>query len=90
MRDAREFSDIEPDHVYVDAMTVYMVQRPQRFDVVVAENMFGDMLSDLGAGTVGGMGLVPSADVGEAHRLFQPSHRTASRMYPRTSRMVCV
>ncbi len=74
---AREFPDVAADHVYVDAMTVQMVQRPQRLDVVVAENMFGDILSDLGAATAGGMGLAPSADVGDAHGLFQPSHGTA-------------
>jgi 3-isopropylmalate dehydrogenase len=74
---AREFPDVEADHVYVDALTVHMIQRPSRFDVVVAENMFGDILSDLGAATIGGMGLAPSADVGERHALFQPSHGTA-------------
>ncbi len=74
---AREFPNVEADHVYVDAVTVYMVRRPSRFDVVVAENMFGDILSDLGAATIGGMGLAPSADVGERHGLFQPSHGTA-------------
>ncbi len=74
---AQEFPGIAAERVYVDAMTLHMVQRPQRFDVVVAENMFGDILSDLGAATVGGMGLAPSADVGEAHGLFQPSHGTA-------------
>lgn len=74
---AREFPDVAADHVYVDAMTVHMVQRPQRLDVVVAENMFGDILSDLGAATAGGMGLAPSADVGDVHGLFQPSHGTA-------------
>ncbi len=74
---AQEFPGIMAERVYVDAMALHMVQRPQRFDVVVAENMFGDILSDLGAATVGGMGLAPSADVGEAHGLFQPSHGTA-------------
>ncbi|MGE5849058.1 MAG: isocitrate/isopropylmalate dehydrogenase family protein, partial [Candidatus Methylomirabilota bacterium] len=74
---AREFPGIETDHAYVDAMTLYMVQRPLRFDVVVAENMFGDIISDLAAGTIGGMGLAPSADVGDAYGVFQPSHGTA-------------
>ena len=74
---AREFSGIQTDHVYVDAMTLYMVQRPLRFDVVVAENMFGDIISDLAAGTIGGMGLAPSADVGDTYGVFQPSHGTA-------------
>jgi 3-isopropylmalate dehydrogenase len=58
-------------------MTLYMVQKPQWFDVVVLENMFGDILSDLAAGTVGGMGLAPSADVGDTYGLFQPSHGSA-------------
>jgi len=56
---------------------MYMVQRPLHFDVVVAENMFGDIISDLAAGTVGGLGLAPSADVGDRYGLFQPSHGTA-------------
>ena len=54
-----------------------MVKRPLTFDVVVAENMFGDIISDLAAGTVGGMGLAPSADVGDTYGVFQPSHGTA-------------
>lgn len=74
---AREFPGIATDHAYVDAMTLYLVQRPLRFDVIVAENMFGDILSDLAAGTVGGLGLAPSADVGDVHGLFQASHGTA-------------
>lgn len=74
---ASEFQDIASDHVYADAMALYMVQQPQRFDVVVMENMFGDILSDLAAGTVGGMGLAPSADVGEKYGLFQSSHGSA-------------
>ena len=74
---AGAYPSVAAEHMYVDAMTVAMVQRPQRLAVVVAENMFGDILSDLGAGTVGGMGLTPSADVGDAHGLFQPSHGTA-------------
>ncbi|MFQ5830703.1 MAG: isocitrate/isopropylmalate dehydrogenase family protein [Candidatus Methylomirabilia bacterium] len=74
---ARDFPEIEPDHFNIDAMALYMVQRPSRFDVVVTENMFGDIISDLGAGTIGGMGLSPSADVGDTYALFQPSHGTA-------------
>ncbi|HWU40494.1 MAG TPA: isocitrate/isopropylmalate family dehydrogenase, partial [Candidatus Acidoferrum sp.] len=74
---AREFPDIETDHSYVDAMTLYMVKRPQTFDVTVAENMFGDIISDLGAGTIGGMGIAPSGDVGDTYGVFQPSHGTA-------------
>jgi 3-isopropylmalate dehydrogenase len=74
---AREFPDIQTEHTYVDAMTMYMVQRPLHYDVIVAENMFGDIISDLAAGTVGGLGLAPSADVGDTYGVFQPSHGTA-------------
>ena len=58
-------------------MTLWQVQRPEFYDVVVAENMFGDIISDLGAGTVGGMGMAPSGDIGDEHGLFQPSHGSA-------------
>jgi 3-isopropylmalate dehydrogenase len=63
--------------VYVDAASLFLVQRPQTFDVLVTENMFGDILSDLAAGLVGGMGMAPSADVGDEYAVFQPSHGTA-------------
>jgi 3-isopropylmalate dehydrogenase len=76
-RVASSFPEISSEHAYVDAMTLYMVQKPQWYDVVVLENMFGDILSDLAAGTVGGMGLAPSADVGDTYGLFQPSHGSA-------------
>ncbi len=74
---AREYPKTQTEHVYVDAMALFMVQRPLRFDVVVAENMFADIISDLAAGTVGGLGVAPSADVGDTYGLFQPSHGTA-------------
>jgi 3-isopropylmalate dehydrogenase len=74
---AREFPQIQTEHAYVDAMSLYMVKRPLSFDVVVTENMFGDIISDLGAGTVGGLGVAPSGDIGDTYGLFQPSHGTA-------------
>jgi len=74
---AREFPGIQTEHAYVDAMTMYMLHRPLHYDVVVAENMFGDIISDLAAGTVGGLGMAPSADVSDTYGLFQPSHGTA-------------
>ncbi len=74
---AREFPDVHTDRVYVDAMALYLVQRPHTFDVLVTENMFGDILSDLGAGLIGGMGLAPSADLGDEFGVFQPSHGSA-------------
>ena len=74
---AKKHPDISADAVYVDAMSLYMVQNPWDFDVLVMENQFGDILSDLGAGIVGGLGLGPSGEIGENHALFQPSHGTA-------------
>ena len=74
---AREYPDIQTDHVYIDAMALFLVQRPHTFDVMVTENMYGDILSDLAAGLVGGMGMAPSADIGREYGLFQPSHGTA-------------
>lgn len=74
---AKEFPDVTADHVYVDAVTLYFVQRPQEYDVLVTENMFGDIISDLAAGIVGGMGMAPSGDIGDKHAVFQPSHGSA-------------
>ena len=68
---------IAKDYAYVDAMALTMVKKPWTLDVMVTENMFGDILSDLGAGLIGGMGMAPSADVGDQHGLFQPAHGTA-------------
>ena len=74
---AKQYPDVETERIYVDAMALYLVQRPERFDVMVTENMFGDILSDLAAATVGGMGMAPSADIGEHHAVFQPAHGSA-------------
>jgi 3-isopropylmalate dehydrogenase len=74
---AKEFPDVRAERMYVDAAALYLVQRPQSFDVIVTENMFGDILSDLAAGLVGGMGLAPSADIGDRAAVFQPAHGTA-------------
>ncbi|MFD0670152.1 isocitrate/isopropylmalate dehydrogenase family protein [Cohnella sp. GCM10027633] len=74
---ASEYPDIARDYAYVDAMTLYQVLHPHRYDVVVAENMFGDIISDLSSATVGGLGMAPSGDIGDRHGLFQPSHGTA-------------
>ena len=76
-RSPRSTSDVGFEAIYVDAAALYLVQRPATFDVIVTENMFGDILSDLGAGTIGGLGLAPSADVGDAHGLFQAAHGSA-------------
>ena len=76
-RIAEEFPEVETQGIYVDAAALYLVQRPESFDVLVTENMFGDILSDLLAGIVGGMGMAPSADIGDKSAVFQPSHGSA-------------
>jgi len=74
---AEHYPDVTTERAYVDAFAMWMVQRPWDFDVMVTENMFGDILSDLAAGLVGGLGLAPSGDVGDDCAIFQPSHGTA-------------
>ena len=66
-----------PDYAIIDALTLWMVQTPENFDVIVTENMFGDIISDMAAGFIGGMGMAPSGDIGFDHAMFQPSHGTA-------------
>jgi len=74
---ANAFPSVKTDHLYVDACAARMVRSPWDFDVMVTENMFGDILSDLAAGLIGGLGIAPSADVGDKHAVFQPCHGTA-------------
>jgi 3-isopropylmalate dehydrogenase len=74
---AAQYPDITAECAYVDATALWMVQKPWMFDVLVTENMFGDILSDLGAGLMGSLGLAPSADIGAKHALFQPCHGSA-------------
>lgn len=75
--EAARHPDLTSDHAYVDATALWMVEKPWAFDVMVTENMFGDILSDLGAGLMGGLGLAPSADIGDDHAVFQPCHGSA-------------
>jgi 3-isopropylmalate dehydrogenase len=77
---ADRHADVTAEACYVDAMSLYMVQAPWNYDVLVMENMFGDILSDLGAGLVGGLGLGPSAEIGDRYALFQPSHGSAPQI----------
>ena len=74
---AEQHEGVTAGHHYVDAMALDLVRRPWDFDVLPMENLFGDILSDLAAGLIGGMGFAPSADVGDRHGLFQPSHGSA-------------
>jgi 3-isopropylmalate dehydrogenase len=74
---AARYPNLSADSAYVDAMALNLVLKPWTFDVMVTENMFGDILSDLIAALVGGMGMAPSGDIGDKHALFQPAHGTA-------------
>jgi len=74
---AGEFPAVATERLYVDAAALHILQRPESFDVLVTENMFGDILSDLAAGVVGGMGMAPSGDLGDDCAVFQPAHGTA-------------
>lgn len=75
-----EFGDVERDYVHVDAMCLYLVTQPERFDTVVTENLFGDIITDLGAAVQGGLGLAASGNIDPQRRgpsMFEPVHGSA-------------
>ncbi len=75
-----DYPDVRSDYVHVDAMCLYLVTQPERFDVVVTDNLFGDIVTDLGAAVQGGMGLAASANLDPSRRapsLFEPVHGSA-------------
>src|SRR5713101_5530038 len=74
---ARKFPKIEKDYAYVDAVCQWLIRRPEKYDVIVTTNLFGDILSEIGAALQGGLGLAPSANIGEDHGLFEPVHGSA-------------
>jgi isocitrate dehydrogenase (NAD+) len=76
---AREFTDIEFEDRIVDNMCMQLVQTPENYDVLVLPNLYGDILSDLGAGLVGGLGVAPGANIGDDAALFEPTHGSAPR-----------
>lgn len=76
----QEYPEIETSTVHIDALCAYFVSRPDTFDVVVASNLFGDILTDLGAAIVGGMGIAPSANINPEKKypsMFEPVHGSA-------------
>ncbi|MCA1022402.1 tartrate dehydrogenase [Halobacillus litoralis] len=76
----QEYPDIQLSSVYIDALAAYFINRPESFEVVIASNLFGDILTDLGAGLVGGLGLSPSANLNPEGRfpsMFEPIHGSA-------------
>jgi 3-isopropylmalate dehydrogenase len=74
---AKRYPDIATEEFYVDATAMYLITQPESFEVIVTTNLFGDILSDEGAGLVGGLGLIPSANIGEDGALFEPVHGSA-------------
>lgn len=76
---AHDFPGIEYEIANADAVALWLVRRPEKFGVIVAENMFGDILSDLAAGIMGGLGLAPSANIGDNYCYFEPVHGSAPK-----------
>jgi len=76
---ARDYPDIEFGDRIVDNMAMQLIKRPQQFDIIVAPNLYGDIISDLGAGLVGGLGLAPGANIGDRFALFEPTHGSAPK-----------
>ena len=72
-----DYPNISADTCYVDAMALNLIRQPWEYDVMVMENIFGDILSDLGGGLVGGMGMASCGEIGDNHGLFQPAHGSA-------------
>ena len=83
---AEKYPDIVKDYCYVDFAALKMVRRPWEYDVCPVENQFGDILSDLASSLMGGLGMAPSADIGDENAVFQPSHGTAPK-YAGTDRI---
>src|SRR6266508_1649179 len=76
---AKGYPDIWADEVNIDAICMWMFKNPQDYSVLVAENMFGDIVSDLCAGLVGGLGFAPSANLGDTYAVFEPTHGSAPK-----------
>ncbi len=76
-RVAQKFPKLEPVEVIVDACAMQMVRNANKLDVIVTENLYGDILSDLGAGLVGGLGIVPGSNIGQDYAVFEAVHGTA-------------
>jgi 3-isopropylmalate dehydrogenase len=77
---AKEFADVAVDYCHVDAASMFFVSQPERFDVIVTDNLFGDILTDLGAAVAGGIGLAASGNInpeGTAPSMFEPVHGSA-------------
>src|SRR5437879_13634477 len=76
---SKNYPDIRADDANIDAICMCMFKNPQDYSVLVAENMFGDIVSDLCAGLVGGLGFAPSANLGDNYAVFEPTHGSAPK-----------
>jgi isocitrate dehydrogenase (NAD+) len=76
---AKNYPDIEPREILVDALCMQLVQRPEEFDVLVLPNLYGDIISDLTAGLVGGLGVAPGANIGASAAVFEATHGSAPK-----------
>jgi len=76
---AREYPDIEFEDIIVDTLCMQLVRQPQRFDVIVLPNLYGDFISELCAGLIGGLGLAPGANIGDSIAVFEPTHGSAPK-----------
>jgi isocitrate/isopropylmalate dehydrogenase len=74
---ARHYPAVEYEEMIIDTCAMQLVREPGKFDVIVTTNMFGDILSDLCAQLVGGLGFAPSANIGDGYAMFEPSHGSA-------------
>jgi len=76
---AKDFPGVEAWEANIDAICMWMIKNPQDYDVLVAENMFGDIISDLAAGLIGGLGFASSANIGDDYAVFEPTHGSAPK-----------
>jgi isocitrate dehydrogenase (NAD+) len=76
---ARDYPDIKFDDIIVDTLCMQLVRRPQQFDVLVLPNLYGDIISELCAGLVGGLGVAPGANIGDDLAIFEPTHGSAPK-----------
>ena len=74
---AKDYAEIEAEDKIVDNVAMQLVIRPQQFDVIVTENLYGDILSDLTSGLIGGLGLLPSSNIGDGYAMFEAVHGSA-------------
>lgn len=76
---AREYPDIEFEDVIVDTLCMRLVKKPEQFDILVLPNLYGDLISELCAGLIGGLGVAPGANIGDSAAIFEPTHGSAPK-----------